>query len=127
MPPETNTASRSSRAHLIGTETVWAQSVERMDRHLLTAMGLSGILAACSHDTPDGGGLTSPRAAGLLAAVLDQLLAGADPRTVFLPKGLLEELKTAPAGYFLAAGVDRDLARQRTGGSQTCVIAARPA
>jgi hypothetical protein len=33
--------------------------------------------------------MTTPKAPGMLTAVLDQLLAGADPRTVFLPNGLL--------------------------------------
>ncbi len=52
MPPETNTSSRSIRVHPIGIETVWAQSVERMDKHLVAAMGLPGISSARSHNPP---------------------------------------------------------------------------
>lgn len=50
--------------------------------------------------------MSRPNAPGILAAVLDQLLAGADPRTVLLPNGLLHELKNAPMGHLLDAGMD---------------------
>jgi putative transposase len=39
-------------------------------------------------------------------AILDQLLAGADPKTAFDPNGLLEELKKALAERALNAEVD---------------------
>ena len=121
MPPETNTSSRSIRVHPIGIETVWAQCVERMDKHLVAAMGLSGISSARSHNPPDGGCMTSPNAPGILAAVLDQLLAGVDPRSVFLPNGLLDELKNAPVGHLLDAGMDRGPAGDGTGSLPACV------
>lgn len=127
MPQETNITSRSIRVHPIGIETVWAQCVERMDKHLVARTGLSGISFARSHDAPDGGCMTRPKASGILAAVLDQLLGGVDPRSVFLPIGLLDELKNAPVGHLLDAGVDRERAGQRTSNSQSRLIAAMPA
>jgi putative transposase len=38
------------------------------------------------------------------AAVLDQLLAGADPRTALQPNGLIDDLKKALAERILKAG-----------------------
>jgi putative transposase len=43
-------------------------------------------------------------------AVLDQLLAGADPKTVFDPNGLLDDLKKALAERVLNAEMDHHLA-----------------
>ena len=43
-------------------------------------------------------------------AVLDQLLAGADPKTAFEPAGLLDELKKALAERNLNAEMDHHLA-----------------
>ena len=43
-------------------------------------------------------------------AVLDQLLAGADPKTAFDPNGLLDELKKALAERALNAEMDHHLA-----------------
>ena len=65
--------------------------------------------------------MTTPNAPGILAAVLDQLLAGVDPRTVFLPNGLLHELKNAPVGHLLDAGTDRAPADDGTGSLRTHV------
>ena len=121
MPPETKTSSRSIRVHPIGIETVWAQCVERMDKHLVAAMGLSGSSSPRSRDVPDGGRMTTPNAPGILAAVLDQLLAGVDPRTVRLPNGLLDELKNAPVGNLFDAGMDRSPAGDGTGSLPACV------
>ena len=85
MPPETNTSSRSIPVHPIGIETVWAQCIERMDKHLVAAVGPPGISSPRSRDVPGGGCMTLPNAHSILAAVLDQLLAGVDARTVLLP------------------------------------------
>src|ERR671916_2926755 len=43
-------------------------------------------------------------------AILDQLLAGADPKTAFDPNGLLDELKKALAERALNAEMDHHLA-----------------
>ena len=43
-------------------------------------------------------------------AVLDQLLAGADPKTVFDPNGLIDDLKKALAERVLNAAMDHHLA-----------------
>ena len=43
-------------------------------------------------------------------AILDQLLAGADPKTAFDPNGLLDGLKTALAERILNAEMDHHLA-----------------
>src|SRR5260221_7506865 len=48
-------------------------------------------------------------------AVLDQLLAGADPNTVFDPNGLLDELKNALAEGVLNAEMDHHLASEEPG------------
>jgi putative transposase len=48
-------------------------------------------------------------------AVLDQLLAGADPSTVFDPNGLLDELKKALAERVLNAEMDHHLAGAEAG------------
>jgi hypothetical protein len=48
-------------------------------------------------------------------AVLDQLLAGADPKTVFDPNGLLDELKKALAERILNAEMDHHLAGEEPG------------
>ena len=119
MPPQTNTSSRSSRVTPIGIEKIWAQCVERMDKHPAAAMGTSGIASPRLRDVPEGGCMTKPNASGILAAVLDQLLAGVDPRSVFLPNGLLEELKNAPVGHLLEAGMDLRPAGDGTGNLPT--------
>src|SRR5262249_60595836 len=49
------------------------------------------------------------------AAVLDQLLAGADPKTVFDPNGLLDDLKKALAERVLNAEMDHHLAGEEPG------------
>src|SRR5215216_2880436 len=52
-------------------------------------------------------------------AILDQLLAGADPKTVFDPNGLLDELKKALAERALNAEMDHRLTGDRgTGNSR---------
>ena len=48
-------------------------------------------------------------------AVLDQLLAGADPKTVFDPDGLLGDLKKALAERVLNAEMDHHLAGEEPG------------
>ena len=48
-------------------------------------------------------------------AVLDQLLAGADPKTVFDPNGLLDDLKKALAERVLNAEMDPSSRRRRAG------------
>ncbi len=45
--------------------------------------------------------------------LLDQLLAGADPKTVFAKDGLLDELKKALSERFLNAEIDEHLAMAR--------------
>jgi putative transposase len=47
--------------------------------------------------------------------VLDQLLAGADPRTALEPNGLLDGLKKALAERVLNAGMDHHLAGEEPG------------
>ena len=49
------------------------------------------------------------------AAVLDQLLGGADPKTVFDPNGLLDDLKRALAERVLNAEMDHHLAGEEPG------------
>ena len=51
-------------------------------------------------------------------ALLDQLLAGADPRTVFGPNGLLDDLKKALSERMLNAEMDHHLAGETTQGQQ---------
>ena len=48
-------------------------------------------------------------------AVLDQLLAGADPRTALEPNGLLDDLKKALAERVLNAEMDHHLASEEPG------------
>src|SRR6266498_1197775 len=48
-------------------------------------------------------------------AILDQLLAGADPKTVFDPNGLIDELKKALAERVLNAEMDHHLAGEEPG------------
>jgi transposase-like protein len=47
--------------------------------------------------------------------VLDQLLAGADPKTVFDPNGLLDDLKKALAERVLSVEMDHHLGRRGAG------------
>src|SRR5215210_6288830 len=51
-------------------------------------------------------------------AILDQLLAGADPKTAFDPNGLLDDLKKALAERALNAEMDHHLAGEETGNSR---------
>src|SRR3954469_25988211 len=51
-------------------------------------------------------------------AVLDRLLAGADPKTAFDPNGLLDDLKKALAERVLNAEMDHHLASEETGNSR---------
>jgi len=51
-------------------------------------------------------------------AILDQLLAGADPKTAFDPNGLLDELKKALAERALNAEMDHHLANDEAGNSR---------
>src|SRR5207253_61804 len=60
-------------------------------------------------------------------AVLDQLLAGADPKTAFDPNGLLDDLKKALAERVLNAEMDHrldgaDASKRRTGHGQRAVM-----
>ena len=48
-------------------------------------------------------------------AVLDQLLAGADPKTAFDPNGLIDDLKKALAERVLNAEMDHHLASEEPG------------
>ena len=49
-------------------------------------------------------------------AILDQLLAGADPKTAFDPNGLLDELKKALADRALNTEMDHHLVGEAGGG-----------
>jgi putative transposase len=51
-------------------------------------------------------------------AILDQLLAGADPKTAFDPNGLLDELKKALAERALNAEMDHHLSGDEAGNSR---------
>src|SRR6478609_3448004 len=51
-------------------------------------------------------------------ALLDQLLAGADPKTAFDADGLLDDLKKALAERALNAEMDHHLASEETGNSR---------
>ena len=68
-------------------------------------------------EVPDG--TKAPRMPGVL---LDQLLAGADPKTAFEAKGLLDALKKARAERALNAEMDHHLASDDAGNS--CATAA---
>ena len=50
-------------------------------------------------------------------AILDQLLAGADPKTAFDPNGLLDDLKKALAERALNAEMDHHLSGDAGGGN----------
>src|SRR3954467_11114047 len=51
-------------------------------------------------------------------AILDQLLAGTDPKTAFDPNGLLDDLKKALAERALNAGMDHHLSGEEAGNSR---------
>jgi putative transposase len=51
-------------------------------------------------------------------AILDQLLAGADPKTAFDPNGLLDGLKKALAERALNAEMDHHLGGEEVGNSR---------
>src|SRR5215203_1645018 len=55
-------------------------------------------------------------------AILDQLLAGADPKTAIDPNGLLDDLKKALAERALNAEMDHHLAREETGNKSAHVL-----
>ena len=126
MPPTTNTSSRSLRVQTVGIGKVWAQCLGHMDTHLRAATARPARSSARSPGAPDGDHTAPPGAPGLLEAVLDQLLAGADTHILLLPKGLLNELKTAPSGRVLDARTS-PLAGRRTGSFQSRHAAATPA
>jgi hypothetical protein len=50
-------------------------------------------------------------------AILDQLLAGVDPKTAFEPNGLIDDLKKALAERVLNAEMDHHLSSPTAGGS----------
>jgi transposase-like protein len=50
--------------------------------------------------------------------VLDQLLAGADPKTAFDPNGLIDDLKRALADRVLNAEMDHHLAGEEPGNDE---------
>jgi transposase-like protein len=54
-------------------------------------------------------------------AVLDQLLAGADPKTVFDPNGLIDDLKKALAERVLNAEMDHHLAGEEPAIGETAM------
>ena len=58
-------------------------------------------------------------------ALLDQLLAGADPKTAFDPNGLLDELKKALAERALNAEMDHHLVRRRGTATLATAMAGR--
>ena len=62
--------------------------------------------------------MTQRREPRIPDAVLDQLLAGADPKTAFDPNGLLDELKKALAEWALNAEMDHHLAGDEGGNSR---------
>ena len=57
--------------------------------------------------------------------LLDQLLAGADPKTAFDADGLLDDLKKALAERALNAEMDHHLALDEAGNSATATAARR--
>ena len=59
-------------------------------------------------------------------AVLDQLLAGADPKTVFDPNGLLDALKKALAERVLNAEMDHHLTDADPMMTSSCHLCSRP-
>ncbi|WP_444849024.1 transposase [Methylosinus sp. LW4] len=73
--------------------------------------GVSGISCVGGHDGEEGD-LPWPDAKrpAIPDALLDQLLAGADPKTAFDPNGLLDDLKKALAERVLNAEMDHHLA-----------------
>ena len=58
-------------------------------------------------------------------AILDQLLAGADPKTAFDPNGLLDDLKKALAERALNAEMDHHLAGDEEAATAATAMAAR--
>ena len=58
------------------------------------------------------------KAPSLPDALLDQLLSGADPKTVFDPNGLLDDLRKAFAELVLNAEMDHHLAGDEAGNSR---------
>ncbi len=66
--------------------------------------------AEVGHDRRRG-----PQRPRIPAAVLDQLLAGADPKTVFDSNGLLDDLKKALAERVLNAEMDLHLTGEEPG------------
>jgi putative transposase len=56
-----------------------------------------------------------PKEPRIPEVVLDQLLSGADPKTVFDPNGLLDDLKKALAEQVLNAEMDHHLAGEEPG------------
>ena len=58
-------------------------------------------------------------------AVLDQLLAGADPKTAFDPNGLIDDLKKALAERVLNAEMDHHLAGEEPGNGEMAMARRR--
>jgi putative transposase len=52
-------------------------------------------------------------------AILDQLLAGTDPKSAFDPNGLIDDLKKALADRVLNAEINHHLAREEPGKRRT--------
>ncbi|WP_441489657.1 transposase [Bosea sp. 2RAB26] len=65
-------------------------------------------------EVPDGTTQSSPHS----CALLDQLLAGADPKTASDANGLLDDLKKALAEWALNAEMDHHLAGEEGGNSR---------
>ena len=78
--------------------------------------GLSGISCGVGHDRSKGARpCRDAKNLDIPDAVLDQLLAGADPKTAFDPNGLLDDLKKALAERVLNAEMDHHLAGEEPG------------
>src|SRR4051812_2571422 len=70
------------------------------------------------HDGNEGFSMARRKAPHIPDALLDQLLAGADPKTAFDADGLLDDLKKALAERALNAEMDHHLASEETGNSR---------
>ena len=84
-----------------------ARSVERLRRFLAAAMAPAPISLAKRLSRMGGDPPTGQDSGRVPEALLDQLLAGVDPETVFQPNGLLDELRKALVERVLIAEMDR--------------------
>lgn len=106
-------------------ESIVTRSVARLGRLVAAAMALSRLPMTGGHgetvkDPPAG------RVRDLIPGpLLDQLLAGVDPQTVFRPNGLLDELRKALVERVLIAEMERQLAAQAAGNSRIRSVAGR--